>query len=427
MRKYGNLFVKFFSIQSIISIAGILAGLGAIHLMSKHNYAVFTMITVYSSSLIMLTDSGISSGLNALLGRYWEDQTKLVKLINSAIRLRRRIFWMIVPVVSVVLVFNFWRLDIPWYVVACVWLIILLEFQIRISFSFTKVVLQIFKKYQWLQYSDLIAVVFRITGLGVLWLLMRQFQLDWSSAIILYAFVLLGFYWQMHVLKKKRIEITGTDKEYDATYEIELHGYFKRQIPNTLFFSIHSQIMLWILSLIGSTDSIAEIGALGRIAIIFSMVLGFFQNVILPEFSRTQDVASLKKQYVKMIAAYIGMALIVFTASYVFRSQLLWLLGKKYSDAGSLLPLMVLNTLANTFAGFLYSINVSKGWMHKAYLIIVFEIISWVILYFLLDLKRVDEVIWFGIISVLAGTSANFIMTYNGLKHYHKQFSKTDS
>lgn len=426
MKKYSKLFLKFFSIQSLISILGIFAGLAAIRLMTKQNYAVFTMITVYSSSLIMLTDSGISSGLNALLGRYWEDQAKLVKLINSAIHLRKKIFWIVVPVVSVVLFANFWKLDIPWFVVGAVWIIILLEFQIRVGLSFTKVVLQIFKKYQWIQYADLIAVLFRIIGLGVLWCIMQLMELNWSTAIILYAFVLLGFFCQMYLLKKKRIEITGTENSYDNTYESELQGYFKRQIPNTLFFSIHSQIMLWILSLIGSTSSIAEIGALSRIAIIFSIVLGFFQNVVLPEFSKNQNVQQLKKQYAKMLVGYVLMAILIVLLSLLFRDQLLWLLGNKYVNVAPLLPLMVLNTMANSFAGFLYAINVSKGWMHKAYLIIIFELISWVCLYFLLDLTEIKQVIWFSILSVLAGTSANFIMTYNGLKNYHKQFENTD-
>src|SRR5205807_8192227 len=77
----------------------------------------------------------------------------------------------------------------------------------------------------------------------------------------------------------------------------ELLHLSAKALPNTLFFCFQGQVTILILTLMGSPTGIADITALGRLALLFSIFAVMFGNVLAPRFARCQDSRRLVKLY----------------------------------------------------------------------------------------------------------------------------------
>ena len=76
-----------------------------------------------------------------------------------------------------------------------------------------------------------------------------------------------------------------------------------RQFPNTLFFCFQGQVTLLILTLVGNPTGIADVTALGRLAMLLTAFSAAFTNVLVPRFARCQDARRLPRLYVGLVGA----------------------------------------------------------------------------------------------------------------------------
>ena len=93
---WGGVLTRFFTIQLLVQAANAVTGIAIIRILSKQDYAFYSIATSFMFSAAALTDCGISAALSALGGTVWEDGEALGKLINSALSIRR---WLVAIVV----------------------------------------------------------------------------------------------------------------------------------------------------------------------------------------------------------------------------------------------------------------------------------------------------------------------------------------
>ena len=75
-------------------------------------------------------------------------------------------------------------------------------------------------------------------------------------------------------------------------------GFIKNQAANAVFFCLQGQITVFLISFFGSrATSVAEVGALGRLAMIFAVMGQLLTNIFVPAFARCQSAAKLRLQY----------------------------------------------------------------------------------------------------------------------------------
>jgi hypothetical protein len=95
---------------------------------------------------------------------------------------------------------------------------------------------------------------------------------------------------------------------------------------------------------------------------------------------------------------------------------LLWLLGSQYSQLGGVVWLAVLASGTSALAGVLYSLNVNKGWIPPASVLIPAEIISQVVLCFIFDLSTVRGVLLIGVLGPIIPSLMNLAVGIRKLK-----------
>src|SRR5207244_10145013 len=102
------------------------------------------------------------------------------------------------------------------------------------------------------------------------------------------------------------------------------------------------QITIFLISFFAhQTSSIAEVGALGRLAMIFVVLANLLANIFVPAFARCQDRPRLRLLYLEIAGGVSLFCIVVIAAAAIFPDQFLFVLGSKYAHLRRELLLMV--------------------------------------------------------------------------------------
>ena len=142
-----------------------------------------------------------------------------------------------------------------------------------------------------------------------------------------------------------------------------LHRQLLHQGPNALWFAVSSQFALWLVAVLGTGADVAALGALARLAGVFTVIGVLMATLAQPYFARQHDTAALGTAFVAinlifsaLLAAMLGMAA-------AWPQAVLWLLGPAYAGlANELLWMVAASTLA-AWSGAVYSLGCARGWV----------------------------------------------------------------
>ena len=149
----------------------------------------------------------------------------------------------------------------------------------------------------------------------------------------------------------------------------------------------------------GSSQRVAEIGALGRFAVIFALITSVTNGIVLPRFARCQDRGILRRRYWQTIGGCTCIFGLLVAASAFFPRPLLWILGSQYANLEHEVWLMMLNAAMGAMFMTMYGLTFSKAWIPSALVTIPMEILTQAILIFTLDISTVRGVLVLGCLS----------------------------
>ena len=402
---------KFISVQLLVQGLGLGSGLLLVRTLNKQEYAYFTLANSLQATMSLLADSGISSALSAIGGKVWQDPYRFGQLINTAMQWRRTLavfaIILISPLLLWMLLKNGASISYATLLVAGV----VIELNFYLSDGVLRVVLRLNSQINQIQRLDLLFAISRLT------LLLGSLSIFLNAAVGIFASTISSgiknwFLWQW---VKKTVELKAPINQDDEKGILKIVKY---QAPNTIFYSFQGQLTIWLITIFGSTQNIAEIGALSRLGVFFSIISSIMNNIVLPSFARCQLYEVLLKRYISIIGAYLLIASFLLAFASVFSHQLLWLLGQQYSNLEEQVFFIVLSTMTNSIAGILWSINTSKGWLEQAWMFVPTIIFTQVLLITCtnLDFSTIRDVLLFNTFSIIPAACINFYMTYKGLK-----------
>ena len=221
---------------------------------------------------------------------------------------------------------------------------------------------------------------------------------------------LAGQFWLLQHWVKPQI---AWDAPPDEAFRREIVAIVRRQAPLTIYFCLQGQVNVWLISIFGNVQRVAEVGALGRIGMMFSIIMSTTSALIVPRFARCQDPDKLRSRYTMILLTFSGILVFGTLFSWLFPAPLLWLLGSKYAGLNDLVWLAVLATGSSSLAALVFSLNVHKGWIPPAAIVIPAEILTQVILCLTFDLSSVRGIL---LIGVLAPTIPGLLNLFVGLR-----------
>ena len=405
---------KYVSIQVIVQLLGFASSLLIIRLMPQKEYAYYTIANTMQGTMNLLADMGIGIGISAIGGRVWRERFQLGQVITTAISLRKRLALgsalSVIPILTYLLLHQ----GAPTAYVMLLATIVLGSLTAQLSASVLIAVPRFHAEVSRLQRLDLIVA---ITKLILVVALCRLFMNSATAMLIGSVTVAMPLLF----LRPWARESADLNAPLNPTFRKEMIGIIKNQAPNAIFYCLQSQISIWLISFFGKSQSVAEIGALGRLAVVFTIVSSVMNNILVPRFARCQGKKTVLKRFwqISLVALLLSCAIIC--GACVFTAPCLWLLGPQYQHLQLEFILCVINVVYTFFIGTLWSLNSARAWIQRSWLYIPLTLITQVALLKFVNLSNMRDVLLFGIISQTPLLLVNFYIFRRG---FNAEFNK---
>lgn len=399
---------KFTTAQLVVQAVGVASGILLVRTLDQSEYAYFTIAFAMNATMNVLADSGISIGLSSIGGRVWKDPNRFGQLINTALRMRRYLAIVAVLVVTPLLVWMLVSNGASRTYAALISLAIVLGLTFQLSAGVLSVVPRLHSQIARVQKLDLIAAISRLALLCVAYFILL------NAAVAVVATVLSAGL-QYLLLRRWVSDSINTAAPMNDDDQVEIRRIIKSQAPNAIFYCIQGQLTIWLIGIFGSTQNVAEIGALARLGIIFAVIGSVMTGIVLPGFARCQSPTQLRRRYFQIVAAFIlfGAFLVLITA--ILPNAMLWILGKQYGHLTNEVVLIVLLNALMSISGAMLALNMTKGWVKYYWLNIPCLIVLQVFLIYSLDLSSTRTVILFGLLSLVPGILFSAVITWASL------------
>lgn len=389
-----NLLARFASVQLVIQVLGFLSGILIVRHLAKADYAWFTIASTFVATLAMLADCGVLGGVSAIGGAIWQDRAKLSSLILTGLAIRRKLALAAVLLLTGPFIWMLWKKDAPAAVIAVVVPVTLLGFFLQMTVNLLSTGMWYRQQLRRLQLLGLAPAILRAALIALASLL-------WLDARIAIAIGTISFALQVLLLHRWEREALDWRAPHSPEYAARIRVILKKQAPLTIFHCVQGQIVVWLISIFGGRDQVADIGALGRFAILFTVVSPVVNNVLIPRFARCQDPAVLARRYRQIALGFAALAGALVALAALFPKPLIWLIGAKYANLeGQVWLMMLYAALGGTF-GCLVSLTYAKGWILPAAISIPMEIATQVILILSFDLTKISSVLIVGCLGQL--------------------------
>ena len=396
--------------QAVVQVIGFLSGILLVRSLSQREYAFFTIANTMQGTINLLADIGISVGLVSIGGRVWQDRRRFGELITTALNLRRKLgvvaILLVTPIMYFLLVKNGAS---PSYSVILI-LVVLGGLLVQLSVGVLSVVPRLRSDIGRIQLIDLTGAIVRFLLLAALFFLF----LDAGVAILVSTLVLLLQYFMLRHYVIGVVDLSAPENVEDRREIVRLT---KHLAANAVFFCLQGQITIFLISFFGrQANSVAEVGALGRLAMIFTVFSNLLANVFVPAFARCQDGRKLRWLFILIVGGVTMFSLIVFGAASLFPEQFLFVLGNKYTHLQRELLLMVGGAVIGAIAATLWALNASKAWVAGSWLYIPLTLATQVALIPFTDFASVTGVLTFNLLSIIPSLLLNVVLSWRGFR-----------
>lgn len=395
------------------AIAALNAGAGflIVQFSAKPDYALYTLVFSFLAVFVNISNVGITPAMSGIGGRVWQDPVALQALLNSAFHLRRRIgLWLLLPF-SAYCAWQFWQAGAGWFATAALVGCVLAAVWAQIQAALYAIVLQLHKAVRPLQRNELTFTTLKV--LGIVPLLWFQAPVYWLAGWI-------GVCLVLNLLANQKLAgaYLAGHRDTNPHFLREIEDIARPNAARTVYWALEGQISVLLCALFANTERIADIGALGRLGVLFAIFQAFVVNYSLPEISKAQDRATIAAKSGKTIGMALLLVAPVLVWAAVHPASLLWILGPNYTGlTGHLLPFL-LATCIGQIAAVVYQICTARAWIRMNRLYVPIALPLQAVLIYALDFSDMGNIILFLSINSAFFLLFNAVMFYVSFSRY---------
>jgi O-antigen/teichoic acid export membrane protein len=345
---------RFITGQGTIVAINLVTGFLILRALSISEYAIYVLVSLLQTIGSMGTDLGMSQAVVTLGAPMREDKRSFSSLVASAIRLRKRLFLAVAPVVLVI-AYAILPVEARGAVVGIVAVLLALAIAwVQQSGSLATAILNANHDSSGLFRAGVSAAVIR---LALVSLVCSSMPYAVSAIAINFA----GAAVNTALLWSRSKHFLEDGEVVARQYTDRLVGFMKPLFPGILYYLVQGQVAIVLLAWAGATVAVAEVGALGRLGQVIgvlAMLNGFF---IQPYFACLLD----RRQFARR-AAQLGLILavgcvLVTLSSIVAPSAWLLVLGPQYRGLADQLVIALLGAQLSVIGATLYTVVIATG------------------------------------------------------------------
>src|SRR5256885_16429965 len=279
------------AVQMVVQLIGFASGILLVRWLPQREYAFFTIANAMQATLMLLADIGISTGLLSIGGRVWHDRHRFGQLINTGLAVRRRLALAAVVIVAPVLIAMLIRNGASLIYTLLLSAFVLFGFSLQLAIDAFAVVPRLHSDLSRIQKIDLTCGMVRLVCIAGLICL-------FSTAGLAVAIASATFLLQYALLRAYAAKVIDLNAGQNADDRREIVRLIKNLAANALFYCFQGQITVFLISFFArQATSVAEVGALGRLAMIFTILTNMLTNIFVPAFARCQNKRKLRFLY----------------------------------------------------------------------------------------------------------------------------------
>ncbi len=401
---------RFASVQMLVQLIGFATGILLVRRLEQREYALFTVTNTMQGTMNLLADIGISIGVISIGGRVWQNGHRFGELVRTGLKLRRMLgaiaILAITPLLYYLLVKNGASMFYAVLLIAAVWAAL----SAQLSIGVLEVVPRLRSEIRLIQRIDLTGALARLITVVVLAFIF----LNAGVAAFIGSGALLLQYFLLHRYAARAIDLHAAENAEDRQTMI---GLIRQQAANAIFYCLQGQIAVFLITVFSHrVGAVAEVGALGRLAMIYSVMANLITNIFAPAFARCQEARRLGWLYLGIVGAVAGFSLLVLGGAAFLPNQFLFVLGNKYSHLQRELLLMVGGATLNMLASTLWILNASRAWLTGSWLNIPFTLATQLLMIPFIDFSTVSGVLTFNLFAALPTLLLNMGLSYRGFR-----------
>jgi len=379
--------------QLIATISGIIV----IRLLPSNEYAFYTIANTMLGAMTIIADGGIASGVWAEGGRFWKDKYKLGAIISTGMELRKKFATLSFLFLAPAIFFLLQKHGASVLTSTLLVLSILPSFINSLSIGLLVVAPSLNQDVSPLQRKKIESNILR---LAFTCLLLFIFPVAFV-AITASGIAQMVYNFRLRPICYKYAQ---RKMESDQATRKKIIDVVKRSMPMAVYSIFADQINVWLLSLFSSTEAVAQIGALTRLAMFLSILKAVFYTLATPRFSRLPNIKRLLiSRFLVTEAALILISVAVVTAVAVLQNQLLWILGNQYSDLNEELILMATVSCLVFCNSILHSMNSARAYIFNPWILIPLTTVILVVSYLIFPPYNVRNALLASLIACCAG------------------------
>jgi O-antigen/teichoic acid export membrane protein len=392
--------------QTVVQAVGFISGILVIRLLPVDEYALYTLANTMLGTMTILSDGGISTGVMAQGGKVWQDRQKLGAVLATGLDLRRK-FAIVSLIVSIpILCYLLLHHGANWVTTLLISASLIPAFYASLSDGLLQIPVKLHQAIPALQRNQVEVGVGRLLLTGI-----TLFAFPWAFVAIIANGI--PRIWGNVKLRKIADGFVDKEQTVDEEERKEMLKVIKKILPASVYFAFSGQITIWIISIFGKTLTIAQIGALSRITVLFSLFSTLITALVIPRFSRLNgEKKILLKRYLYILLMTSILMIIMIGLVYFFSNLLLYILGNNYLLLNFELLLITISSCIGIIGGVAFLLHSSKGWILSPTINIPANIVPIIASCFVFDVSTIRGVLCLNITTVLFVMFAHVIFGF---------------
>jgi hypothetical protein len=248
--------------QVLVQLSSFVSGIIIIRSLPTKEYALYTLANTMLGTMAILADSGIVNGVMSESGKVWENKKELGTVLATGLKLRKK-FGAISLIVSInVLAYLLFTHGASWPTIIMISLATMITFSATLSDSLLEIAPKLHQDIKPLQRNQLEVSLGRLLLTGAM---IFVFPFTFIALIANGLPRLYGNY----KLKELANKFIIKSEQIDINVQKSIYKGVKRSLPIAVYHCISGQLSIWLISFFGDTTSISQMGALGRLSLIF--------------------------------------------------------------------------------------------------------------------------------------------------------------
>jgi O-antigen/teichoic acid export membrane protein len=379
------------SAQLIVQAVGFASGIMIIRLLPTKEYAFYVLANTMLGTMTLLADGGIATGVLAQGAKVWNDRQKLGVVIATGLELRKKFAIGSLLISTPILVYLLRYHNASWLMTFLISLSLIPAFLSALSDELLEIAPKLKQDIVPLQKNQMLASLTRLLMLGA-----TLFFFPWTFVAILDSGISRA--WANIRLRKISITYADRNQSSDAQVQKGIIKTVKRVLPTSIYYCLSSQITIWLISIFGSTKSLAQVGALSGLSTALTLFNIVFNTIVVPRFARLPGQLTLVLKRFFLIQAVLWLVgLIIAIVVWFFSKNILWILGHNFSSLNKELVLVAAGSSVTLISGCTSALLSSRGIIVPPTIYIPTIIVIQVGLAFVVPIDKVVGVLLYGI------------------------------